>query len=89
MRIRHVAGWRGGRLAIRGKSAAADISATAPNPHVGQPHQEPKAEGQHRSAVKSAVKGQFELAHIAVATRIVHVDAPTRLYIHLMQMMAG
>jgi len=26
-----------------------DISATAPNPHVGQPHQEPKAEGQHQS----------------------------------------
>jgi hypothetical protein len=38
---------------------------------------------------RSAVQGQFELAHIAVATRIVHVDAPTRLYIHLMQMMAG
>jgi uncharacterized membrane protein len=35
---------------------------------------------------RSAVQGQFELAHIAVATRIVHVDAPTRLYIHLMQM---
>jgi hypothetical protein len=34
------------------------------------------------AAMESAVQGQFELAHIAVATRIVHVDAPVAVWLH-------
>src|SRR4051812_26148919 len=68
--------WR----ASRSRSGSRTASATSPPRHQTRTlGNRIKSRTLKANTNRSAVQGQFELAHIAVATRIAHVDAPMAL----------